>query len=109
MPAIAIFATLFLAPTVTSFYYSLTSWIINARFTEFIGFEIFRRLSSDKKLKAAIWHTLVYAGSVTVLRNVFGLIIALRLNMKIRGQNVLRTVIFMPFVLAPWPKNAKQT
>jgi raffinose/stachyose/melibiose transport system permease protein len=101
LPALAIFATLFLAPTVTSFYYSLTNWNINARSTEFIGFENFRRLFLDEKLKAAIWHTLVYAGGVTILRNVFGLIIALMLNMKIRGQNILRTVIFMPFVIAP--------
>jgi len=101
LPAIAVFATLFLVPTITSFYYSLTNWNIHARTTEFIGLENFRRLFADKKLVAAIWHTLVYAGSVTVLRNTFGLIIAMMLNMKIRGRNVLRTVIFLPFVIAP--------
>ena len=36
LPAIAVFATLFLVPTITSFYYSLTNWNIHARTTEFI-------------------------------------------------------------------------
>ena len=101
LPALVVFATLFLAPTISSFYYSLTNWNINAPKVDFIGLENFRRMFTDKKLVAATWHTLVYAGSVTVLRNTFGLILALGLNMQIRAQNFLRTVIFMPFVIAP--------
>jgi raffinose/stachyose/melibiose transport system permease protein len=101
LPALAVFLTLFIAPTVTSFYYSLTNWNIHARSVDFVGFDNFRRMLSDKKLLAAIWHTLVYAGAVTVLRNAIGLMIALILNMQIVGRNVLRTVIFLPFVIAP--------
>ena len=101
VPALLVFATLFLTPTITSFYYSLTNWNIHARSIDFIGFENFRRMFSDRKLVAAVWHTLVYAAGVTILRNSLGLGIAMMLNAKIKGRDFLRTIIFLPYVIAP--------
>jgi len=100
-PAVFVFVLMFVTPTVTSFYYSLTDWNIHARSVKFIGLENFRELFSDVKLVAAIRNTVVFAVSVTVLRNVVGLVLALALNMRMRLRNFLRTVFFTPYVIAP--------
>jgi len=52
-------------------------------------------------MRAAISNTLLYSFSVTFLRNLFGLILALMLNAKIFGRNLLRTIFYFPMVVAP--------
>jgi ABC-type sugar transport system permease subunit len=101
LPALGVFTFLFVIPTLTSFYYSLTDWNINTNTMRFIGFDNFRELAADKALRAAVANTLVYSGSVTFLRNLFGLILALMLNCRIAGRNLLRTVFYFPMVIAP--------
>jgi raffinose/stachyose/melibiose transport system permease protein len=100
-PAAAVFLLLFVTPTITSFYYGLTDWNIHARETSFVGIENFRELFSDVKLVTALRNTIVFAVSVTVLRNLVGLALALMLNSGIRGRNLLRTIFFTPHVIAP--------
>jgi raffinose/stachyose/melibiose transport system permease protein len=101
LPALVVFGLMFLLPTVTSFWYSLTDWNIHADSVKFLGLENFRELFSDRKLIAAIRHTLVFSVAATVLRNLLGLAIALMLHERIAGRNVLRTVFFLPYVIAP--------
>ena len=100
-PALVVYLLFFIYPTASSFYYSLTDWNIHARKIGFVGMANFRELFSEVKLLAAVKHTIVYAFGVTVLRNAFGLVLALMLNSKIKLRNVLRTVFFLPFVIAP--------
>jgi raffinose/stachyose/melibiose transport system permease protein len=101
LPAFAIFALLFLAPTITGFYYSLTDWNINTNIIHFIGLRNFRELFADKKLVAALWHTLAYAFAVTILRNAIGLGLALMLNTKMPLRGLFRTVFFLPYIISP--------
>lgn len=101
IPALSVYLLLFIFPTVSSFYYGLTDWNIHAREIAFVGMENFRELFSEVKLVAAVKHTIAYAVAVTILRNAIGLVLALMLNSEIRFRNILRTVFFLPFVIAP--------
>jgi raffinose/stachyose/melibiose transport system permease protein len=101
LPALAVFAFLFVAPTLTSFYYSLTDWNINTNTAKFIGLANFGELLADKALFTAITNTLLYSFFVTLFRNLFGLILALLLNTRIKGRNILRTIFYFPMVVAP--------
>lgn len=101
VPGAAVFGLLFVAPMLTSYYYSLTDWNINTNAIHFIGFENFRKLFADPALRATLSNTLIYAFSVTFLRNFLGLFIAVLLNNSIKGRNLLRTIFFLPFVIAP--------
>ena len=102
LPVILIFGYLFVIPTLTSFYYSLTDWNINRRVITFVGFENFRELFQDIKFRATLSNTLIYSFSVTFTRNFFGLFLAILLNnSKLKGRNIFRTVIFLPFVISP--------
>ena len=100
-PALGVFALLFLTPTVTGLWYSLTDWNINTDKINFVGLDNFRELLADRKLVAALVNTLIYSFSVTFLRNAIGLILALMLNTKMRMQNLFRTLIFLPYVISP--------
>lgn len=102
LPTILVFGFLFVVPTVTSFYYSLTDWNINRRVITFIGFDNFIELFSDIKFRATLGNTLTYAFSVTFTRNFLGLFLAILLNIStLRGRNIFRTIIFLPYVIAP--------
>jgi len=101
LPAFAIFALMFLVPTGTGIYYSFTDWNINTEKINFVGLQNYRELFTDKKLVAALSHTLVYAFSVTLLRNAIGLGLALLLNTKVRLRGLFRTVFFLPYMISP--------
>lgn len=101
LPGLAVYILFFGIPTITSLYFSLTDWNINTQSVHFTGIDNFRRLFTDVKLVSALWHTIVYAFAVTILRTAVGLGLALMLNTRMRLQNLFRTVFFLPFVIAP--------
>lgn len=101
VPGVVVFSIFLLTPMLSSFYYSLTDWNINVRGISFIGLDNFRELFSDVKLVTALKNTLIYAISVTALRNFIGLALALLLNTKVRLQNLFRATFFLPLVIAP--------
>lgn len=47
----------------------------------------------------ALQNTLVFAGAVTILQNLIGLLIAVLLSGRLRGRTFYRAVVFMPTVL----------
>jgi raffinose/stachyose/melibiose transport system permease protein len=100
-PAIAIFMLFFIAPTVIGIYYSFTDWNINADVVKFIGFDNYKELFQEPRLKQAFINTLIFAAAVTLLQNVSGLGLALMLNEKLKSRNILRMIFFMPYVIAP--------
>lgn len=102
LPAMLVFGYLFIIPSLTSFYYSLTDWNINRSTISFVGLKNFRDLFLETKFRATIGNTLKFAFSDTILRNFLGLSLALLLNSsRVKGKNLFRTIMFLPFVIAP--------
>lgn len=101
LPALAIYITFFILPGISSFYYSLTDWHIDVQEISFIGFENFQRMFSEEVILSAIANTLIFAVSVTVLQNIFGLSLALALNENLKTKSLLRAVFYMPQILCP--------
>lgn len=100
-PALAIFLVFFISPTLIGFYYSFTDWNINADVIKFIGFDNYTQLLQEPRLTIAFKNTLIFAATVTIFQNVLGLALALILNEALKMRNLLRTVFFLPFVIAP--------
>jgi len=100
-PALAVFLLFFMTPTAIGVYYSFTDWNINADEIKFIGWDNYAALFQEPRLKTALQNTLVFAACVTVLQNVVGLALALVMNEALKTKNVLRTIFFMPYVIAP--------
>lgn len=100
IPALIIFAVLYLYPTFSGFYYSLTDWSPYKDTIKFVGFDQFKELFNTKGLYLAMQHTLIYAVLVTILQNGLGVLLALLLNSKLAGRNFFRSVYFMPSILS---------
>lgn len=101
LPALGIFALFFIVPTLTGFYYSFTDWNIHADQVQWVGLKNYREMLTDRRVEIAFKNTFVFAGLVTVLQNVSGLGLALVLNETPHIRNLLRTIFFSPYVIAP--------
>ncbi|ACT02309.1 carbohydrate ABC transporter permease [Paenibacillus sp. JDR-2] len=100
VPALAIYSIMYVFPTLSGFYYSLTDWSPYKDTIKFVGFDQFKELLSTKPMYTAMKHTVIYAVIVTVLQNGLGVILALLMNTTIGGRNFFRSVFFLPCILS---------
>ncbi|MCI3921146.1 sugar ABC transporter permease [Paenibacillus sp. TRM 82003] len=66
----------------------------------FIGLENFKRLMRDLLFWESVRNTFVYAGGKLVFTIPLSLLLAVILNGKLRGRNVLRAIYFMPTIIS---------
>ncbi|MCL4368923.1 MAG: sugar ABC transporter permease [Actinobacteria bacterium] len=86
-------------PTVASFYYSLTEYNLLQAPT-FIGLGNYEQLFTDSTMGTAIYNTAYYVILWVPLNIVLSILVALLLNVKVRGMAAYRTLFYMP-VLVP--------
>lgn len=67
---------------------------------EFIGIDNYIKIFSDSNVFSALSHNVIYAFGTVVIKLVFGFLIALILNKKLRGITVFRTILFTPVVIS---------
>ncbi len=101
-PWILGFLLLFAWPFVASLYWSLCRFdLINP--PEFVGLENYRRLASeigtDRGFGRALSNTLYFSLISVPLSVAVGVMLAVALSTKIKGQSVYRTLVFLPSVI----------
>ncbi|WP_371657713.1 carbohydrate ABC transporter permease [Streptomyces sp. NBC_00280] len=101
LPAVLLFAFVVLVPSVRGVHYAFTDWDGLDPHFSFVGLANFSELLRDPDATQAIWHTLLIAGSITVIQNALGLLLALGVNSAIRSRNLLRVLLFAPAVITP--------
>ena len=100
-PALLFFTAVVLVPFFMSFYYSMTDWNGVTRTVVWTGFDNFKTiLASDEGFRASFWFTTRYTVAAVLLSNAVGFALALFLTMPLKSRNVLRTVFFLPNVIA---------
>lgn len=96
IPALVLFLIFWIVPVFQLFYYSMTNFNgINYEY-DYVGFKNYLTLFKDGSMINAIKNTLIYAVVVVVLNNILGLVIAMALNVKLRGKAFFRTVSYVP-------------
>lgn len=101
MPAVIIYTVFFIIPIGAAFILAFTDWNISRMYTpEFTGLKNFMELMQDEVFIRSILNTLLFAGATTVLKVVIGLALALALTQKVWGNNVFRTLFYMPCTLS---------
>lgn len=96
IPALVLFLIFWIVPVLQLFYYSMTNFNgINYDY-DYVGVKNYLTLLKDGSMVNAIKNTLIYAVVVVVLNNLLGLVIAMALNVKLRGKAFFRTVSYVP-------------
>lgn len=102
-PAIIGFLVLTLYPMLASLFYSFHKITVmsGGQVMEWIGLDNFRYIFSNpsSEFKKSITVTLIYAFINVALVIAFCLLVALLLNRKFLGRNMLRAVFFLPSVI----------
>ncbi|MEU6247959.1 sugar ABC transporter permease [Glycomyces sp. NPDC047010] len=100
LPVIVVFVVLFAVPLVYSFYYSLTDFNGYSTDVNFVGFENYTTIWQDTSMLAALGFTLLFTVATTVAITVLAIPLALILNQKFFGRNLVRSVFFFPSVVS---------
>jgi len=89
----------FMVPIIASVLLSFSEWAIITP-PHWVGLENYRELFDDRTFWVSIRVTLKYMVLSVPLYIIAGLLLSLVLNLKIRGINLFRTILFLPSVLS---------
>ncbi|WP_251387464.1 carbohydrate ABC transporter permease [Mediterraneibacter agrestimuris] len=99
VPALVLYTILVMVPVIWSLYYSLFNGSPGLNW-EFVGFDNYLKLFSDKKFLDALSVNARYISVVTVGQVGLGLLLALMFRFWLRRcKTIVRTLVFFPVVL----------
>ncbi|CAM3823988.1 carbohydrate ABC transporter permease [Nocardioides zeicaulis] len=99
-PALALFALFVVWPILRAVQFSFYRWKGFGPLVDFVGLRNYTTVLGNDVFTDAFVHNMVIVVLSVAVQLPLGLAIALLLNRRMRGQGVLRTVIFVPYVLA---------
>lgn len=98
LPGVLLMIVVFVVPTLSSFYFSLTRWTLFE--ADFIGLDNFVTFFRDPQLLGSFRNTFVYAIITSVGKVVAGLALAVLLTGPVLGRGYLRAVMFFPVLVS---------
>lgn len=101
IPAMVLFAIFVVYPFLNGVRLSFTNWNGYSPHMKNIGLMNYKRMFTDKNVLVAFRNTLIYGFGSTLIQNVFGILLAVFLNSEFKGKNILRTIIYLPVMIAP--------
>lgn len=99
-PLIFVFTTVVLIPFIIGIGYSFISWDgmpLNEK--TFVGIDNYIKLFQDKRFMTSAGHTVLFTIFSVLLINLLGLTFALIVTGKMIGRNLVRTMLFMPYLI----------
>ncbi len=84
-------------PFLASLYYSFTFYPI-LKSPRWIGFENYINLFDDPRFLTSLWNSSYYALGAVPIGTIFGILLAMVLNMRVRGLSTFRTLYFLPSI-----------
>ena len=101
IPAIILFCIFVIYPLCKGIFLSFTNWNGYSQTYKMTGITNYVRMLTDVNVHRAFTNTIIYGVGSTILQNVLGLALALFLNQKFRGRAAVRTVVYLPVMIAP--------
>ncbi|MFD2333798.1 carbohydrate ABC transporter permease [Cohnella sp. GCM10020058] len=98
LPALIFYLCFSLFPMLSSTYYSFTDW--NGVTSKFIGLDNYAEMFRDRMILTAFWNTAQFTVTITILQNLFGLLLALLLVRRFAGVNFMRSMFFLPSIFS---------
>ena len=85
-------------PVIASLYYSFCEYSVLTP-AQYIGLGNYQDLMSDEVFWKSMWNTFVYAVVALPLGSTIAILLALLLNMEVKGKAFFRTIYFLPSLL----------
>lgn len=99
-PAMIVFLGFVIFPVVMAAYYGFFSWQGYGPATDFVGFRNYITILQDSTFQEALSHNAFIVVASLVLQGPVAILLALLLNRKLRGQSLIRVLIFVPYVIS---------
>ncbi|WP_261301613.1 carbohydrate ABC transporter permease [Paenibacillus andongensis] len=101
IPALLLFALFIFFPLFKGIRISFTDWDGYSPSFNFVGWDKYAQLFTDKKIVLTMKNTLIYGLGSTLFQNLLGLGYALFLDQQIRGKGLVRTIVYLPVIISP--------
>lgn len=99
-PALLVFLAFVIFPVLMAAYYGFFSWQGYGPPTEFVGLKNYLTILQDPLFHDALAHNGVILVLSLVLQGPIAILLALLLNRRMRGQSLIRVLIFVPYVIS---------
>ena len=99
-PALVVFLAFVIFPVIMAAYYGFFSWQGYGPPTDFVGFRNYVTIIQDPTFQEALSHNGIIVVLSLVLQGPVAILLALLLNRKLRGQSIIRVLIFVPYVIS---------
>ena len=100
VPALLLFVLFLFVPLVIGMPIAFTKWDGFSRNITFTGIQNFINIWRDRYIAQDFFKTIQFTVLAVVFCNVFGLLLAIAMKTTSRENNILRTAVFMPFVIS---------
>ncbi|KZK78237.1 Trehalose transport system permease protein SugA [Pseudovibrio sp. W64] len=97
---LSVFALIIIWPLLSSFYYGFTNWNGFSDNYDFVGFENFGKLFSDRLFMSAAINTIIWMAIAVVLPTILGLSLALLIDSHVPGGPIFKTIFYLPICLS---------
>jgi raffinose/stachyose/melibiose transport system permease protein len=99
-PALVLMGLFVVYPVYSAARMSFYRWKGFGPMVDFVGLDNYVRVLTDEVFTDAVTHNFLIVFASILVQLPLGLALALLLNRRIRGRGLLRTIIFVPYVLA---------
>ncbi|SDS24653.1 carbohydrate ABC transporter permease [Microlunatus soli] len=99
-PNVILLAVFAYWPVLYNAYLSMTSWNLLSETKPWIWFANYVDMFTDPEFGAVVWHTIVFSGGIVIISIILGLAVAILLDQKLRGRNLVRTFSFAPHIVS---------
>jgi sorbitol/mannitol transport system permease protein len=101
-PALVVAILITQVPFVVTIYYSFQNWnLARPQDRSFAGFDNYVAVITNGAFLPSLWATIRIVGGSVILSLLLGLILAVLLDRKFRGQALARTLLITPFLVMP--------
>ena len=101
IPALVLFGVFVIYPFFDGLRISFTDWNGFLPDFNYVGFRNYESLFSDQWAGNVLMNTIIYGFGSTIIQQVVGLSMAIFLDSKFKGRGVVRTISYLPVMIAP--------
>ena len=100
LPNLLLLSVFTYRPLIDNIRLSFTDWNISAPVAHYVGLQNYKLWLQDPNSHQVLLNTLVFTVATVGVSLVLGLMLAMLLDQKLRGRNLVRSALFAPFVIS---------